>query len=1834
MSVAGASLGSASGEIEIRIAEAMANIGALQQRLNTFGTQSQSAFAKAQGAGVALVGMGAGILGFLGAGTKLAADFEHQMSAVNAVTDATTAQFADLRQLALDLGKATSFSASEAAGAIEELAKAGVGIEDILGGAAKGATDLAAAAGIAVPRAAEIMATTLNIFSLAGTEAAHVADVFAAAAAKSATDADELSMALSQSGTVLAAFGVDLETSVGALALFADNSLKGSDAGTSLRTMLLSLVNPTDKASAEMERLGLSFFDASGEFIGIEAAAGQLRSQLAGLTEQERLTALEVIFGADAVRAANILYEEGAEGVAEYTAAVDDAGAAGQAAKERLDNLKGSLDQLRGSLETAGIVIGTFFLPKIRALVDAATKAVNAFLGLPAPVQKVAAILAAAAGSVALISGGFLLLAPRIMATATAFRALLPLLGRVVAGLGPLLIPIALVAAALAALGIAYKTNLGGFADAVNGLAGKITGAFAVMAGAIGPVADTLALFFSTPWKGGASKAALLDLLRDKLLGLGLSVDQVYAITDAVGTIAKPVRQLRNSFRDVTKGASLFVQKLFGTATGKEFKEFGARMRRLFGKDVGNQITKATAKLRTGIKGFTDSLSEATGIDFSKLLSLRGILDTLAAGFDRLVQFLRRDLIPALGPILLAVLNGATAALGFLARHMETITTVVGRVAELIGNTLANALRLVADLLTGDFAGAWDNLSQIGEDVFAAVSDGVRAIDWGAVWDLIVAGVTAAVGGVVPLGAIVVDAALALGEGILDGASDLWQWFLGKIGVGQPADTDLPNLSRAAGNTVSLGDVMISAALALGGQIAEWAGNLWGWVREQLGIGSGRNADLPNLSAAAGYEVPLGSVVLSAALGLLGDLADAAGRLGTWLEEKLVVGWGYGVDLATVLLSGVPELTGTLATAADGIATWLKDKLTKGAAVGVNLATVGLAGALTLAGTLETAAKGIATWLKDKLTKGAAVGINLATVGLAAVLKLAGTLGDAAGKMGTWLKEKLAVGWGYGVDLAEVVLSATLGLTGDLFAAAGTLGTWLGDKLLAGFDHAVAIGDVVLDTAVVTLGETLAFVRDDLPGYLMTAIVGFGGAKRHAVDAGTAVIDALPELGATLQKVADDVGAWIKGQLVGVGAAAGGDRTTPVDVGTIPIVGKVVVEEDKVTWGDVGTAIAAGVIGAIVDVSDLGRRIGLAIWAKVASIEWSGLFTNTDFFTLGSAIGAGIHWAIGQLAGLHVAIALAIQGAMEDLTVDDLKKAGDILAGVLVAVLSAGVIATAAISAAIAQLVAGAIAGAVFGKQMTFGEFTANLEAALVLAIEGAQEMGSDILDAIGAKIGAAAQNTTAFVAAAITTAASIVGAVVDRIAGFATFGRNILVAIAGVITPSGGDFNAEGTSIASQIGDMIVAGIQATMGAGRTLLLAIAQTLAVKPGDFKAEATAMAAALATGVIDWFIINGQSVVWESILDAVIPGGGQAGGGATPPRPVVTGPAPSGGAVSGGTVTFQVALDTTLLAGQIEGAASQVRNDWTGRVFNANLGATADGLNTAIGDAIAKTNLEWAYTGTGEPFNAMLSAEWNVEGGIPTAIEEAVGEVNASWVNVPPYKAKLSADATGWSIVLGNAQEGGRGFAATTFTGNIAGDRASWDDTLWGAIEGGLGFQATTFTSTLSADAGSAFAAIGAATGAAQGFARTYTATLTVDASGAIATAQAAAAAIAALLPHSPAKEGPLSHVPSFDYIGDALRDTLGRMLTDTEASMGAITDHLGAAMLPDGNAALRAQLAATSTGARGGATYVDARRFFALRQGEYAALLSKAERGDQAAGFIEDDYRTLSLVLG
>lgn len=258
------------------------------------------------------------------AATKTAIDFESSMSRVSGALNDPSANMEELRQLALDMGADTVFSASEAGAAMEELAKGGLTAADIKGGALKTTMDLAAAGSLQLAEAANVTVQAMGAFGLTADETGEAANALAGAAAASSADVADLTQGLSQVSAQAHSAGWSIQDTTAVLGAFADAGIRGSDAGTSLKTMLQRLAAPTDKSAAMMESLGINVRDANGNMLDAAGVAGELQAKLSGLDSATRDAAIQTIFGADASRAALVMMNQGTEGIQRYTAATND----------------------------------------------------------------------------------------------------------------------------------------------------------------------------------------------------------------------------------------------------------------------------------------------------------------------------------------------------------------------------------------------------------------------------------------------------------------------------------------------------------------------------------------------------------------------------------------------------------------------------------------------------------------------------------------------------------------------------------------------------------------------------------------------------------------------------------------------------------------------------------------------------------------------------------------------------------------------------------------------------------------------------------------------------------------------------------------------------------------------------------------------------------------------------------------------------------------------------------------------------------------------------------------------------------------------------------------------------------------------------------------------------------------------------------------------------------------------------------------------------------------------------------------------------------------------
>lgn len=292
----------------------------------------------------------------------VAGDFEQTLNVLGATSGATAADLDQVAKKAKELGADMSLPATSAQDAAEvmlELSKAGFSVQESMD-AAKGALQLSAAAQVDAATAASITAGAINAFGLEASDAVRIADLLAAGANASSASMTDLSAGLQQAGFAFNAAGLPVEDLVTSLAALTNVGLTGSDAGTALKNALMRLMNPTDKAAGLMQTLGFNAFDAQGKMKPFPTIIADLNKALAGMTDEQRNSALGTIFLSDGMKAMIPLLDLGTDGFFKLKDAVTEQGAAATVANAQMQGWNGGIQAAGSQMETLQLIVGTF----------------------------------------------------------------------------------------------------------------------------------------------------------------------------------------------------------------------------------------------------------------------------------------------------------------------------------------------------------------------------------------------------------------------------------------------------------------------------------------------------------------------------------------------------------------------------------------------------------------------------------------------------------------------------------------------------------------------------------------------------------------------------------------------------------------------------------------------------------------------------------------------------------------------------------------------------------------------------------------------------------------------------------------------------------------------------------------------------------------------------------------------------------------------------------------------------------------------------------------------------------------------------------------------------------------------------------------------------------------------------------------------------------------------------------------------------------------------------------------------------------------------------------
>lgn len=877
------------GEVQAVAEQSSSRLGALGGALSGLGN-SMMTVGKIAGAAMAggLAGIGAGLASAL----KASGDFERGLNVVASVAQATGAELAGLKQVALELGESTAFSASEVLQAMEVLAANGISTSDIISGATKAALDLAAAGSTSLVQAADTVSTAMAVWNLSTEQLTDTVNRLAGAANVSRFGVEDMSLAIAQGGGAASAAGVSFQDFSAAIAAIAPLFASGSDAGTSFKTFLQRLVPDTKAASEAFVELGLitedgknKFFDASGKMKSMAEIAGILNEALNKLSDKDRTRLLSNAFGTDAMRTAIGLSRLTREEFEALQRSMGEASAA-EIGAQRMKGFAGAIEQLKGAIETARIEIGDRLNPVATALAERLAELV--------PIIKDRLLSAMDWLGREVV--------PRVKEALAELRSVWerieePVM-RFLGSQEALKIGLGMLAAVLMSVAVAAGAAAAGMLAAVAPVA-----ALGLAIGGILIVADRLGVDWGKVWDG----------IRDVA---GRAAEWIRAAVEGIAAVAGMVREHWGK----VSGA---VAEAFGAVRSAAQSVLGPVM-----KWIGEQISW----LRNW---WSENWGEIRTVAEAVWTGIRAAIETAVQVIRPIVEGVVQFLV------------GAWRAVGDdILANMRAVWQFIAAVIEFAVRDILLKVQLFLDIITGDWKGAWETLKQMfsnfvdflksagqalwemGKAILGGLKDGLVAA-----WDNLIWPWLSELGGKIVeqfsgMGGRMADKGRDLIQGLWDGAKSAWESVIGW--AGGLLDQFLDALGDMANWLVDEAEQMMSEFWER--QKRGWS-RILGWVGGWMGEFLGAVGDMANwlvdkaekmMTEFWEREKEGWALILGWVGGWMSDMLRTIGDAGRWLvdigrqiiqglwdglKEKWedVSGWVGGLGDKIKSLKGPPE---------------------------------------------------------------------------------------------------------------------------------------------------------------------------------------------------------------------------------------------------------------------------------------------------------------------------------------------------------------------------------------------------------------------------------------------------------------------------------------------------------------------------------------------------------------------------------------------------------------------------------------------------------------------------------------------------------------------------------------------------------------------------------------------------------------------------------------------------------------------------------------------------------------------------------------------------------------
>ena len=745
---------------------------------------------------------------------KKAAEFEAQMSTVQAISGATGDDLAKLSALAKEMGATTQFTAVESGKALEYMAMAGWETNQMIGGL-PGIMNLAAASGEDLGSVSDIVTDALTAFRMSAEDAGRFADVLAQASSNANTNVGMMGATFQKVAPVAGALGYSVEDMSLAIGLMANASIKADVAGTSLKTSLANMAKPTKQMQTYMDRYGISLTRSDGSMKTFREVVDNLRGSLGGLSEAEQVAAATAIFGKESFAGMLAIVNASDEDFQKLSDSINNsAGAAERMAAIKLDNLEGDITLMKSALDGLQIAIGDALLPTFRAgtqgITDFITKLTQFINENPELIQQIvkitAGLLAFKAatltgklaflelkGGVLSVQKGFTLLktmfalasvnsrgfSGTLKGVAKSITGYFGNIGSAAGGAGRAFTQLFsgtkignLFSGIGGAAGGLFTKAFSGISGLASGAAGKVTGIFAragskIAAGPLGKIGGVVGKGFSKL----TTMIAPLQKLGGAILGpFGGIAGKILPVVGVIGLIIAAVQIFRDHLDDIRN----LIERVFGPAGVAVFDNIVGVITNIGDTIKGIFSDGNLASAREFINGIFGEQGVAVFDTFVSIMqTVGGVIGQFISFIDTSVKpiieelfaFIVTTVLPQIaqafvewGPTITGVIQSiweifqtvATAVMGIISALMPTIQGLIGTGLETIRSVVGGVLTAIQGLL----------------NVFAGIFTG----DWSRVWE-----------GVKGIFSGVWDAIKGIAKGAMNGIIDIINGLIGGL---------------------------------------------------------------------------------------------------------------------------------------------------------------------------------------------------------------------------------------------------------------------------------------------------------------------------------------------------------------------------------------------------------------------------------------------------------------------------------------------------------------------------------------------------------------------------------------------------------------------------------------------------------------------------------------------------------------------------------------------------------------------------------------------------------------------------------------------------------------------------------------------------------------------------------------------------------------------------------------------------------------------------------------------------------------------------------------------